>query len=227
MEHMQQALMEKLQPHTVFTIPLFGGIPVSDAVVVTWIIMLILAAASILLVRNLQTIPTGTQIAVEVVIGGINNFVKSIIGHEWKTFAPYLGTVALYLTIANTISIFGFTPPTKDLNVTAALSVMTMLIVIGAGIRFKGFGGWLKEFKEPIPIILPMKVLEMFVRPLSLAMRLFGNILGSFVIMELLYEVIPLAVPAILSLYFDIFDGLIQMVVFTFLSTLFIKEAIE
>ncbi|MDK2934552.1 MAG: F-type H+-transporting ATPase subunit a, partial [Clostridiales bacterium] len=214
MEHMQQALMEKLQPHTVFTIPLFGGIPVSDAVVVTWIIMLILAAASILLVRNLQTIPTGTQIAVEVVIGGINNFVKSIIGHEWKTFAPYLGTVALYLTIANTISIFGFTPPTKDLNVTAALSVMTMLIVIGAGIRFKGFGGWLKEFKEPIPIILPMKVLEMFVRPLSLAMRLFGNILGSFVIMELLYEVIPLAVPAILSLYFDIFDGLIQMVVF-------------
>ncbi|MDK2800160.1 MAG: F-type H+-transporting ATPase subunit a [Clostridiales bacterium] len=227
MEHMQQALMEKLQPHTVFTIPLFGGIPVSDAVVVTWIIMLILAAASILLVRNLQTIPTGTQIAVEVVIGGINNFVKSIIGHEWKTFAPYLGTVALYLTIANTISIFGFTPPTKDLNVTAALSVMTMLIVIGAGIRFKGFGGWLKEFKEPIPIILPMKVLEMFVRPLSLAMRLFGNILGSFVIMELLYEVIPLAVPAILSLYFDIFDGLIQMVVFIFLSTLFIKEAIE
>jgi F-type H+-transporting ATPase subunit a len=227
MEHMQQALMEKLQPHTVFTIPLFGGIPVSDAVVVTWIIMLILAAASILLVRNLQTIPTGTQNAVEVVIGGINNFVKSIIGHEWKTFAPYLGTVALYLAIANTISIFGFTPPTKDLNVTAALSVMTMLIVIGAGIRFKGFGGWLKEFKEPIPIILPMKVLEMFVRPLSLAMRLFGNILGSFVIMELLYEVIPLAVPAILSLYFDIFDGLIQMVVFTFLSTLFIKEAIE
>lgn len=227
MEHMQQALMEKLQPHTVFTIPLFGGIPVSDAVVVTWIIMLILAAASILLVRNLQTIPTGTQNAVEVVIGGINNFVKSIIGHEWKTFAPYLGTVALYLAIANTISIFGFTPPTKDLNVTAALSVMTMLIVIGAGIRFKGFGGWLKEFKEPIPIILPMKVLEMFVRPLSLAMRLFGNILGSFVIMELLYEVIPLAVPAILSLYFDIFDGLIQMVVFIFLSTLFIKEAIE
>jgi F-type H+-transporting ATPase subunit a len=104
---------------------------------------------------------------------------------------------------------------------------MSIAVVIGAGIRFRGFKGWLKEFKEPVPIILPMKILEIFIRPLSLCMRLFGNILGSFIIMKLLEASMPVVVPAILSIYFDIFDGLIQMVVFVFLTTLFIKEAIE
>jgi F-type H+-transporting ATPase subunit a len=219
--------MEKLQPHVIFKIPVFGGIGVTDAVVVTWIIMLFLVLSSILLVRNFKTVPTGTQNVIEVLVDTLNNFIKGIIGHQWRVFAPYLGTVALYLIVANTISIFGFTPPTKDLNVTAALSIMTIAIVIGAGIRFKGLRGWLNSFKEPIPVILPMKILELFVRPLSLSMRLFGNILGSYVIMELLYQVIPIAVPAVLSIYFDIFDGLIQMVVFVFLSALFIREAIE
>ena len=79
----------------------------------------------------------------------------------------------------------------------------------------------------PIPLMLPMNILEIFIRPLSLCMRLFGNILGAFVIMELIKIVAPLLVPVPLSLYFDLFDGFIQAYVFVFLTSLFIKETIE
>ncbi|MBS6646956.1 MAG: F0F1 ATP synthase subunit A, partial [Clostridiaceae bacterium] len=76
-------------------------------------------------------------------------------------------------------------------------------------------------------LITPINILELFIRPLSLCMRLFGNVLGAFVVMELIKMVIPVAVPAAFSCYFDIFDGLIQAYVFVFLTSLFIKEAIE
>ena len=91
----------------------------------------------------------------------------------------------------------------------------------------KGTKRWLKSFAEPMPVILPINILEIFIKPLSLCMRLFGNVLGSFVIMELLKMVVPAIVPAVFSCYFDIFDGLIQAYVFVFLTGLFIKEATE
>ena len=78
-----------------------------------------------------------------------------------------------------------------------------------------------------MPIILPINILELFIKPLSLCMRLFGNVLGAFVIMELLKLVVPAVVPVVFSLYFDIFDGLIQAYVFVFLTGLFMKEAME
>ena len=96
-----------------------------------------------------------------------------------------------------------------------------------AGIRQKGAKGWVKSFAEPIPIILPINIMEIFIKPLSLCMRLFGNVLGSFVIMELLKLIVPAVLPAVFSCYFDIFDGLIQAYVFVFLTSLFIKEATE
>ena len=80
---------------------------------------------------------------------------------------------------------------------------------------------------QPIAIMTPINILEVFIRPLSLCMRLFGNVLGAFVIMELVELVVPVGVPAILSLYFDLFDGLVQAYVFVFLTSLYIAEAVE
>ena len=110
---------------------------------------------------------------------------------------------------------------------TAALALMSIVLIEVAGIRARGTKGWLKSFAEPMPIILPINILEVFIKPLSLCMRLFGNVLGSFVIMELLKMVVPAVLPAVFSCYFDIFDGLIQAYVFVFLTGLFIKEATE
>ena len=94
-----------------------------------------------------------------------------------------------------------------------------------AGIQKRGVKGWCKNFAEPIAIVAPINVLEIFIRPLSLCMRLFGNVLGAFVIMELIKQLVPVVLPLPFSFYFDIFDGLIQAYVFVFLTSLFIKEA--
>ena len=113
------------------------------------------------------------------------------------------------------------------MNVTAALALMSIILIEYAGIHRKGVKRWFKSFAEPIALIAPINVLELVIKPLSLCMRLFGNVLGAFVIMELIKEVVPMVVPVAFSLYFDIFDGFIQAYVFVFLTSLYIGEAIE
>lgn len=227
MDSLPQELMEQLESKIRFTIPLFGGIPVPDSAFVTWIIMAAVVVFSIIFTRRLKLVPTGVQGYIEALIGMLNNFIEGILGEHAKAFAPYLGTVAIYIGCANLIGIFGLTPPTKDLNVTAGLAVMSILLIISAGIKYRGVKGWLHSYAEPIALITPLNILEIVIRPLSLCMRLFGNVLGAFVVMELIKAVAPVLIPIPLSLYFDVFDGLIQTIVFVFLTTLFIKEAIE
>ena len=219
--------MEELNCETVFELPVLGGI--SESVVVTWIIMAVLVAASIIFVRNLKIENPGkVQLALESAIGWAQDFFEGIIGKENKRYIPYLITVLVYLGISNAIvPLFGFKPPTKDLNVTASLAVMSIVLVEAAGIQKKGVKGWLKSFAEPVPVVLPINVLELVIRPLSLALRLFGNVLGAIVVMALVKFVAPLIVPLPFSFYFDIFDGVIQAYVFVFLTSLYIKEAIE
>lgn len=221
-------LLEELNCDVVFTIPIFGGIPIYESVVVTWIIMLAVLLICVLLVRNLKVENPGRkQIVLETAVQGLYNFFKGTIGEHGTAYIPYLMSVVLYIGIANLIGLIGFKPPTKDMNVTLALAVMSIVLIEVAGVRQKGTKGWLKSFAEPMPIVLPINVLEVFIKPLSLCMRLFGNVLGSFVIMELLKIVVPAFLPAVFSCYFDIFDGLIQAYVFVFLTSLFIKEATE
>jgi F-type H+-transporting ATPase subunit a len=138
-----------------------------------------------------------------------------------------MATVLFYIGFANIIGIFGFKPPAKDMNITIAVALMSIVLIEFAGIKARKFGGWLKSFSEPIAIVTPINILEIAIRPLSLCMRLFGNVLGAFVIMELIEILIPVGIPMVFSLYFDIFDGFIQAYVFVFLTSLFIQEAVE
>lgn len=228
MDALIENLMEELNCETVFTIPMFGGIPIYESVVVTWIIMALIVVLSIILTRNLSVEHPGRrQLILETAISGMNNFFHETLGENGARYIPYMMTVGVYIGIANLIGLLGFKPPTKDMNVTAALSIMSIILIEMAGIRQKGTKGWLKSFAEPMPVVLPINILEVFIKPLSLCMRLFGNVLGSFVIMELLKSVVPAVVPAVFSCYFDIFDGLIQAYVFVFLTSLFVKEATE
>ena len=228
MDALVENLLEELNCETVFTIPILGGIPVSEAVVVTWIIMGIVILSCMIFVRNLKVDNPGRgQLLLETGVSWLYNFFEETIGENGKEYIPYLISVIIYIGFANLIGIFGFKPPTKDINVTAALAIMSIVLIEVAGIRRKGGKGWLKSFAEPMPVVLPINILELFIKPLSLCMRLFGNVLGAFVIMELLKMVVPMVLPAVFSCYFDIFDGLIQAYVFVFLTSLFIKEATE
>ena len=116
---------------------------------------------------------------------------------------------------------------TPKADVTAALALMSIILIEYAGFHKKGLKGFLKSFAEPVPIMLPINILELAIRPTSLCMRLFGNVLGSFVVMKLLEFICPAILPIPFSLYFDFFDGFIQAYVFVFLTSLFIKEAVE
>lgn len=221
-------LIEELECETVFTIPIFGGIDVSESTVVTWGIMAVLILGSFIMTRNLKIDHISKrQAVVELLVTKLTGMCESMIGKEGKEYVTYLTSILIYIGIANVVGIFGLKPPTKDLSVTIAMAVMSIVLVEFAGIRRKGVGGALHKLIEPVPVVAPLNVLEIVTKPLSLCMRLFGNVLGAFVIMELLKKVVPIFVPAVFCLYFDVFDGLLQAYVFVFLTSIYIKEAIE
>ena len=226
-EKLTAAIEETMETQVVFTIPIFGGIPVSSSVVVTWIIMAVIILLSIIFTRNLKLVPDKKQVIIEAFVSFLRNFCRDQVGEKGMRYFPYLSTVLIYLGFSNLIGLFGFIPPTKDLNVTAALALMSIILIEVAGIRAKGTKGWLKSFTKPVAIITPLNVLEIGIRPLSLCMRLFGNILAATIIMEMLKAIVPIFIPVVFSLYFDIFDGLIQAYVFVFLTSLYIEEAID
>lgn len=228
MQKLAAELLEELNVETAFTIPIFGGIGVSESVIISWIVMALLAALAFYLGRDLRVRGPGRrQQLAEIIVTKLDSFTDSMLGEEGREYGTYMAVLLLFIALSNLIGIFGVKPPTKDLNVPLALSLMSIVLVEVAGIRKKGALKWMKSFTQPIAIVTPINILEIFIRPLSLCMRLFGNVLGAFVIMELIKLVVPVGVPAILSLYFDIFDGLIQAYVFVFLTSLYIKEAVE
>ena len=227
-EKLSESIQEELNVETAFTIPLFGGIDVAESTVIMWVIMAVLTALCLLLTRGFTVRNPGKrQTAVESFVNFVDNMTGGMLGEEAAGYKTYIGTVLIFLAAANMMGLFGIKPPTKDLSVTGAIAIMSIVIVQIAGIRKKGVGGWLKSFTQPIAVVTPINILELAIKPLSLCMRLFGNILGAFVIMELIKQVVPLVVPMVLGLYFDIFDALIQAYVFCFLTSLYIKEAVE
>lgn len=205
-----------------------GFFDIYKSVVVSWVVIAFVFVLVLILTRDLKVHNISKrQAAVETAVLWLRNTAIGMLGEEAAMYSDYIITVLVFIAFSNMIGLFGFTPPTMDLNVTLALSLMSIVLVEAAGIIKKGPKRWLKGFAEPMAVIAPMNVLELFIRPLSLCMRLFGNILGATVIMELIKAVVPIVLPAALSLYFDLFDGAIQAYVFVFLTSLYIKEAVE
>ncbi len=227
---MKELLNELLmEDKTLIHVPFGNGFfDIYTSVVVTWIIMAVVIVLVLILTSNLKVHNISRrQAALESAVIWLRDAVGSMLGEEAAAYRDYIVTVLVFIAMSNMVGLFGFTPPTMDLNVTLALSVMSIVLVEAAGIITKGTKGWLKSFAQPMAAIAFMNVLELLIRPLSLCMRLFGNILGATVIMELAKSVIPVLFPAALSLYFDLFDGAIQAYVFCFLTSLYIKEAVE
>lgn len=245
MEHM-------IETHVYYSIEINGKmVPfITDAVVNMWIVMAVLIAAALVLTRKLTKVPAGGQKIAEATVEFVNNLCKTQIGHHWKPFAPYLGTVLLFLVGSNLNAIFniiptgetlaaifnnpalaeftfGLHPPTKNFNVTLCLALMSLAVVIWAEFRYRGVKGWVRSFYKPTPISAFIKVLDYVVRPMSLCLRLFGNILGGFIVMSLIYMAAPFFAPAVIGIYFDLFDGVLQAYVFVFLTMLYLAEAVE
>lgn len=205
-----------------------GFFDIDHCVVNTWIIMGILLVFCLVMTAGLKPYHISKrQTVTEAMVVGFRNLLKDSIGTHGQGYRDFLISILIYIGVSNLVGVVGETPPTMDLNVTIALALVSIVLVEVASIRQKKLKGWLKSFAEPMPAIAPMNILELAIKPLSLCMRLFGNVLGATVIMELLKMLVPLVVPAAFSLYFDFFDGLLQAYVFVFLTSLYIKEATE
>lgn len=207
-------------------ISVFGLFTVSEGVLTCFILSVALSLLAILLTRNLSRTPGKVQTVLELGIGLFNDFCKRYFGKHWRPLAPWIGTVALFLASCNLASIFGLTPPTRELSITAALAVCSAVLIYGSQLYYRGFFKGLRHFASPTPILLPINLMEIIIRPLSLCMRLFGNVLAAHLVMEMIHAVVPVVVPAFFSIYFDLFDGLIQTLVFVFLTVIFTGEAI-
>ena len=223
-----EAYISSIQEELECEIINIGGVGIHESVIVTLFISILLLVLGLVLTSGFRVEnPSRRQLAVESFVLWLQKFFEGPLSPKGKRYAPYMMTIACYVALANIFYVFGIKPPTKDLTVTAALAVMSIVLVQMAGIQTKGVKGWLHSFLEPMPAMLPMNILELFIKPVSLCMRLFGNVLGAFIIMCMIEGLVRIIVPVPFSLYFDFFDGLIQVYVFTLLTSMYIAEAVE
>jgi F-type H+-transporting ATPase subunit a len=227
---LQEELTEQLNIDEVFSFKIGSAtITFDECTVVSWIIIAVLTIIAILLTRNLKVEGeiSKRQALLELVYEKAESFFKGIMGPKVEKYIPWLMSMALFIGASNIIGLFGFKPPTKSVQVTAAMAITSIVLIEYTSLKDKGFFGRIKAFSKPTAIITPINIMEVFTKPLSLCMRLFGNVIAAFTIMEMIKAVVPVVVPVVLSLYFDIFDGLLQAYIFVFLTALYLQEAVE
>ncbi|WP_243096899.1 F0F1 ATP synthase subunit A [Thermohalobacter berrensis] len=219
---------------------LFGReIFLPDTIVNTWIIVVLLSIFAFYVNRQVKKArvedkPSGFLNFIELLVEGVESLVESTMGKDKLGFAPYIGTLALYLVVANLFGLLGFTPPTSDYSVPFTLALITFVLTQYYGIKSKGAGSYFKGFFEPFWPMFPLNVIGELANPISLSFRLFGNILSGVIIMGLLYTalaqlsiiVAPVITP-VFHAYFDVFAGVIQTFIFIMLTMVFISMAMD
>ena len=227
-------VFEKMERLVIFRFSVLGHeFEIGNTIFITWIIMAVIIVLALVFTRKMSLSQPGKlQAIAELLVETVTNICKDSIGSYYKAYVPYIGTLMLYIGLANIISVFNFIPgieifpPTKDINITASLALISILVVIYSGFRRKGFIGWVKSLAEPMPLMIPFKLMEYGTKPLSLCLRLFGNVVAGFIIMELLLSFAPF-IGAPFSAYFDLFDGILQAYIFIYLTSIYIGEAVE
>lgn len=188
-------------PKIYFTLPLFGGIPITQTIVSSFLVMVILCVAGILLGQNLQKRPSRRQVLVEKGVSTLYGMVEDTMGKHNSHWTPYIGALFLSSICGSYIGMTGiFRSATADLSTTLTWALMTSFLCWGCSIRANGFLGWLKGFAEPIVVMTPMNIVSEIAQPISMAFRHFGNIAGGGVLTSLLYTALATGSAALLGL---------------------------
>ena len=216
---------ETLNPSVVFFI---FGLPVTKIVVSTWFVMAFLVIASFISTRKLDFIPTRfLQNVLELFVEAIIYLIEDMSPGNGKKFLPLVGTLALFIGTANLAGLVpGMSSPTSDFNTTLALALVVFCSVPYYGIKTRGVKDYFKDYISPSPIMAPFHVISEITRTFSLALRLFGNILGEEIIIAILFLLAPLFVPVPMML-FSIFTGIVQAYIFTILTVVYLSAAVS
>ncbi len=236
-----------------FDFPVLGKLQISETMIVSWIVMLLITGLCIWLTRDLKVENISRRQAVaELLVEKANGFVTGNMGEKFRYFIPFVAALFATSVVSNLISLVGLRSPTADLSTEAAWAIVVFIMITSQKIKAGGVGGYLKGFTQPIPVLTPFNILSELATPISMACRHFGNILSGVVINALLYGALAVAssallglipgvvgdllaqipildvgVPAVLSVYFDWFSGCMQAFIFCMLTTMYIANAAE
>jgi F-type H+-transporting ATPase subunit a len=208
-----------------------------QVLVVIWFVCAILLTFSFLGSRNVEQIPRGWQNFMECVLDFVTEIARNQLGESfYREWLPFIGTLFLFIFGCNWAGAVipwklielpegEFAAPTNDINTTVALALLTSLAYFYAGLSKKGLG-YFKRYIQPIPLLLPINILEDFTKPLSLSFRLFGNVLADELTITVLTGLVPLVIPLPI-MFLGIFAGSVQALIFSTLAAAYIAEALE
>jgi F-type H+-transporting ATPase subunit a len=201
-----------------------------DAISYTWLIIVLLLVLSLMATAALKAIPGGLQNFIETVIGGIEGMIVDTMGEEGRPFFPLIATLALFVLVSNLIGLIpGFFPPTANINTTAACAVIVFVSTHVVGIKHHG-AGYIKHFLGPIawlaPVMFFIEVIGHLSRPVSLTLRLFGNMNGHELVLMIFFGLAPFLVPLPMILM-GVLVSFIQAFVFMLLAMIYIQGSLE
>ena len=201
----------------------------SESIVVEWIVMIILAVVFFILGRNLKVRPTSKrQVIAEMMVSTFSGMVNDSMGIRYKKYTPYISALFCFSMLSSLMGLLGLRAPTADVSVVGAWGIITFVLVQRNKFQTGGVKGFFKGFVEPMPFMLPFNLIGEVANPLSQTLRHFGNILTGMVIGGLIYFALghfAIALPAVLSLYFDLFSSLIQAYIFVTLTMSYVAMA--
>lgn len=208
-----------------------GGINVGLSVVTAWwvlgILLVILVLLHFLVVRRMKQRPTGVQNVLELAVEGVYRWSEGKVGEAGAFVAPVIMTLMTYVFSVTIVELFGFHPATEDINCTFALGLCTFLLVNVTGLKFRGIKGRIHGLCVPSPVVMPIRIITDLIAPCSIAIRLFANIMVGGIIMQLIYAVLPIVLPAVIASYFNVLHVGIQTFVLGLLSLVYVSEAVE
>ncbi|MCI8508847.1 MAG: F0F1 ATP synthase subunit A [Lachnospiraceae bacterium] len=181
-------------------------------------------------IMHADEIPTGFQNVIEFAVETLQGFVNSSMGTHGKKFMNYVGTLFLFVLLSNISGLFGLRPPTADYGTTFSLALITFVMIQYNNVKYNKFGA-VTDLFQPLWFLFPINLIGEIATPVSMSLRLFGNVMAGTVMMALYYGLLPIfakvGIPAALHVYFDLFSGAIQAYVFAMLTMVFVTQKIE
>jgi F-type H+-transporting ATPase subunit a len=212
--------------------PVFNTFGLPHHVVFSWLVMVILIGVGVAAARRPAMIPTGLQNLMEAVLDLILNLVDDVMGPEGRRFVPLIGTLGLYIFLSNLLGLVpGFTAPTDNVNTTASCALVVFFTYHWVGVRKHGLWNYLKHFAGPapwwlVPLMVPIEIISHLARPVSLSLRLLGNMVADHKVVFIFFGIFPLLLP-VPFLFLGLLVCFIQAFVFCVLSMIYIAMATE
>ncbi|MDB5415042.1 MAG: atpB [Rubritepida sp.] len=204
-----------------------GPVPISEGVVATWAIMLVLILGGLLLGRRLSLVPSALQAFLELIVEAVDSQIRDTMRVEPGPYRAFIGTLFVFIFLANwTTLVPGVEPPTAHLETDAALALLVFLAVIWFGVRAGGARGYLASFASPNLVMVPLNIVESLTRSFSMMVRLFGNVMSGVFVAGIVLSLAGLLVPIPL-MALDLLTGAVQAYIFAVLAMVFIAGVVE